>query len=37
MARICQEAYAAVLNIEFYEIPPPPHYTPAVAYSEAME
>ena len=37
LARIRQEAYAAVLNIDLYELPPPPRYTPAVVYFESME
>ena len=32
---IRQEAYAAVLNIDRYELVPPPHYTPAVVYFES--
>ena len=34
---ICQEAYAAVLNIDLYELAPPPHVAPAVVYFEVME
>ena len=34
---ICQEAYAAVLNIDLYELAPPPHDAPAVVYFEVME
>ena len=30
---IRQEAYAAVLNIDLYELAPPPHYTPAVPWT----
>ena len=34
---IRQEAYAAVLNIDLYELAPPPHDAPAVVYFEVME